>query len=81
MQILVLAIFFQQSINDAGLQVMGLVLAIIGLTMFLDGLRVSVMVSEACMFIAEMRFYMVGGVGSSKTFFFHGTACKLLVDN
>ena len=38
-----LAIFFQQSINDAGLQVMGIFLAIIGLAMFLDGLRVSVM--------------------------------------
>jgi len=44
-QIAVLGIFFQQTINDAGLQVMGLFLAIIGLTMFLDGLRVAVMVS------------------------------------
>lgn len=46
LQILVLLIFFQQSIPDAGLQVMGLVLAIIGLTMFLDGLRVAIMVRD-----------------------------------
>jgi len=44
LQILVLAIFFGQTITDAGLQVMGLILAIIGLTLFLDGLRVSIMV-------------------------------------
>lgn len=43
LQILVLAIFFQQGPNEFGLQVMGLFLAIIGLVMFLDGLRVSVM--------------------------------------
>ena len=45
LQIIVLAAFFQQSINQAGLQVMGLFLAIIGLTLFLDGLRVAIMVS------------------------------------
>lgn len=42
-QILVLAIFFQQGPKEFGLQVMGLFLAIIGLVLFLDGLRVSVM--------------------------------------
>ena len=42
-QIFVLAAFFQQSINEAGLQVMGLFLAIIGLSLFLDGLRVAIM--------------------------------------
>lgn len=43
LQILVLAIFFQMAPNDAGLQVMGLALAIVGLVFFLEGLRVSVM--------------------------------------
>lgn len=36
-----LGVFFQQTINDAGLQVMGLFLAMFGLVLFLDGLRVS----------------------------------------
>lgn len=44
LQILVLIIFFQQAINDAGLQAMGLFLAIIGLMAFLEGLRIAVMV-------------------------------------
>ncbi|PSC69722.1 pf07556 family [Micractinium conductrix] len=43
LQILVLAIFFQQAPVDAGLQVMGLVLAIFGLMAFLEGLRVVIM--------------------------------------
>lgn len=44
-----LAIFFQQGIQQAGLQVMGLFLAIIGLTLFLDGLRVAIMVRRGFM--------------------------------
>lgn len=43
LQIAALGIFFQMTIEQAGLQVMGLFLAIIGLTCFLDGLRVAVM--------------------------------------
>jgi hypothetical protein len=43
LQIFVLGVFFQQTIVDAGLQVMGLILAIIGLALFLDGLRISIM--------------------------------------
>ena len=46
-QILVLAIFFQQAPVDAGLQVMGLVLAIFGLMAFLEGLRVVIMVGTS----------------------------------
>lgn len=38
-----LGVFFQQTINDAGLQVMGMFLAMFGLTLFLDGLRVAIM--------------------------------------
>ena len=43
LQIAVLGIFYSQTIVDAGLQVMGLFLAIIGLTLFLEGLRISIM--------------------------------------
>lgn len=43
LQIAVLGIFYSQTIVDAGLQVMGLFLAIIGLTMFLEGLRIAIM--------------------------------------
>jgi hypothetical protein len=43
LQIFVLGVFFQQTIQSAGLQVMGLFLAIVGLTLFLDGLRISIM--------------------------------------
>lgn len=43
LQIAVLGIFYSQTIYDPGLQVMGLFLAILGLTLFLDGLRVSIM--------------------------------------
>jgi len=48
LQIAVLGIFYSQTIYDPGLQVMGLILAIIGLTMFLDGLRVSIMPMAEC---------------------------------
>ncbi len=45
-QMVVLAAFFGQSPKGPGLQVMGLILAILGLAMFMEGLRVVIMVRQ-----------------------------------
>ena len=55
LQIAVLGIFYQQTIVDPGLQVMGMFLAILGLTMFLDGLRCVRCSKVVVMFPAYIR--------------------------
>ena len=43
LQVLVLAVFFHKTVNDPGVAAAGLLAAVVGLVLLLDGLRLAIM--------------------------------------